>query len=78
MWSFGSLFLFDAPYTKGDEFTKARISFINNEINYFKNSYLDNTISYSFYNTLAALINHSKTNYELNNNYTKDNRNRPS
>ena len=61
-------------YTKEDVFVESRINYMNQELVYFKKTYLPNVVSYSFYNTLDALLNYSYYGshfQSLNQNYTR-------
>lgn len=71
IFGFGSLFLYDNSYDSTTQFKESRILFLNNEIVYFKDTYLPNTISFSFYNTILGIINYSASDYSIESNYSK-------
>lgn len=55
IFAFGSLALFQGVYTADSDFNKARITHLNNELLYFKNVYLQDTLRFSLYNVLNAM-----------------------
>lgn len=71
IYGFGTVYFFEGDYDQNSNFNTARILFINNEISYFKDVYVKNVMSYSFYSVLDSLLNYSDNNYVLNKDYTK-------
>ncbi len=74
IFAFASYYLLEDDYQKDIIFKEARISYINSEINYFKDIYIKDVFSYSLINVLDSLSNYSisQGNYDiLNKNYTK-------
>lgn len=68
--------LFEGDYTKDNFFTNARISSIDQEMKYFKNTYIKSAVAFSLYNTIDALMNYTRDdiNYQkINQNYSKFN-----
>ena len=57
------------PFTKDKDFVESRVQAINNELDYFKGSYLQSTMSYSGYNVLSELIEYSRTNNSIERDY---------
>lgn len=63
-------------YTADNVFKESRISYVNDEIFYFKNTYIKNVASYCLYNSVSSLENYSvnSTNYaKIYQNYPKFN-----
>ncbi len=61
-------------YSKISEYEKSRIIFVDNEIKYFENIYLKDSLRYSTYHIIYQILNYSNnsSNYQkLNNNYSK-------
>lgn len=74
LFAFLHLELSRDEFTKDNVFIDSRISFISEELVYFKTVYLKNAVSYSFYNTMNSLANYSRDNDNfkyLNQNYSK-------
>jgi hypothetical protein len=55
IFGFGSLYLFQNDFTQDSEFRESRISYVNGEIEYFKDSYLKSSLQFSAYNTFNDL-----------------------
>lgn len=55
IFGFGSLYLFQNDFTQESEFKESRISYVNSEIKYFKESYLKSSLQFSAYNTFNEL-----------------------
>lgn len=71
LFSFSFLFLFDEPYSEENLFKESRIISLNDELNYFRNVYVKNMVSFSFYNSINSIVNDSEFNYQLNKNITR-------
>lgn len=71
IFGFGSLYLFKADFTQDAQFRESRILFVDGEIDYFKQSYMQNSLQFSGYNTLNELAIYLKANNKVN--LVKDN-----
>lgn len=71
LFSFSYIILADEDYTKVDSFKKFRVVSIDNELLYFKEVYLQNSLKFSLYNSLDVLLDEAKTSYDPNLNYTR-------
>jgi len=56
IFAFGSLYLFQEDFTTESNYREARIIYVNSEIDYFKKTYIKNSLSFSLYNTFNELI----------------------
>ncbi len=74
IFTIGSLILFSGSYANENLFKESRILSINSEIQYFKDVYIKNAISYSSYGVLESLLNYSRTNYTFSQDYKEFNR----
>jgi hypothetical protein len=76
IFSVAFLTIYEGDYEKDNVFKDSRITFVNEEIVYFKKTYLPNAVSFSLYNTLDSLMDYTKDpiNYnKINQNYSKFN-----
>ncbi|MDA3855438.1 MAG: LamG domain-containing protein [Candidatus Woesearchaeota archaeon] len=74
VFSFVAINMNKSDFTKDNEFKDARISYIDDEIKYFKNSYVNSILSYSLFSSFDIFTNYSRidTNYlKYSNNYSK-------
>jgi hypothetical protein len=71
IFAFGSLALYQGVYTSDTDFNEARITHLNNELLYFKNTYLKNSLQYSLYNILNEISQNISIMEKINKNHTK-------
>ncbi len=71
IFAFAALYMYDEDYARLAQFKETRTSFVNNEISYFKNSYMPNLMKFSLYNAIDVIVENETLLRSVNGNHSK-------